>query len=116
MTAAQTPKNIRRYEPDGYDCVMMASVDGNYVEFDDYEQVKRELADVRRQLEESAKTGLKYMAQAAEETRKAELAESELAAAKAEADALREDAERYRWWAKYAAGEFLYEESNLNEY
>ena len=45
-----------------------------------YEELERELAAVRGQLEESAKTGLKYMAQAAEETRRADRAESALAA------------------------------------
>ena len=54
-------------------------------------QLERELAAVRGQLEESAKTGLKYMAQAADETRLRERAESALAAAKAEAEELRKE-------------------------
>lgn len=54
-------------------------------------ELERELAAVRGQLEESAKTGLKYMAQAADETRLRERAESALAAAKAEAEELRKE-------------------------
>ena len=85
MTDAQTPRTVDQLLEHLRGDPPVSLSDSDAMEIVEYARnLQRELAAVRGQLEESAKTGLKYMAQAAEETRKAELAESELAAAKAE--------------------------------
>ena len=62
---------------------MMASVDGNYVEFDDYEQVKRELAAAKAELEKWKAAGRALHSDAETIVKVAREIQDELAAAKA---------------------------------
>lgn len=89
MTAAQTPRKVAaELLPStlmGDAETLRQNLPHRFLDIvADLEQAANELSAVRGQLEESAKTALRYMAQAADETRLRERAESALAAAKAD--------------------------------